>query len=391
MRIAVMRCSMTMALLTVLLFAGVGADADIWSRETVDTFGETSASSCSLALDGSWTPHLSYWDGENDDLMYAVRTTSGWETTTLASGEGVGHVNDLALDNQGRPRICYAGSTSSTDKILMQATWNGASWALDEVSGNYATWGMSLAIDGSGYSHIACSDQDRIRYLWEDIYGWHTQTVYTAGGTDYAISPSLVLDADGHPHMSFNLGDRVCYARHRETGAWGTEFVDSTHGLSYSNIGDSCIALDSDGNPGISYIRNTPSGRPLMFAEWDRDSWDITTGWNNSLAYDSVGHPHIAYSVPGSTWDVRYAAYDGSSWNIEIADSMHYQAHAVSMALDPEDTAHIALTHGADLYYTKNGPGVAPDAAATDSPELASFGLLLLSAPLIGALRRRRT
>ncbi len=390
MRVTSIRRFMTLALPTVLLLVGVAANAGTWSPELVDNTTSGRYGECSLALDGSWTPHVSYFYEGSLDLIYARRTDSGWETTTVASVGNAGYKNALALDSLGRPRICYRG-----EGVLMQAAWNGASWALEQVAGMDPAHGVSIAIDGNGYSHILSSNFYNLYHSWEDQYGWNTAAIYMTSG--YVFAPCLAFNGAGDLRMSFSTADDLYYGR-LDGGSWTFGQVDSTAGLDSALIGESCLAFDSNDNPGISYYKESQlDGFGLMFAELDGASWDITnvdgwkTGGNSSLAYDSLGRPHIAYSEPHPTWDVRYAAYDGSSWNLEIANLNHYGAGGLSMALDPEDTAHIAFANYGQLGYTKNGPGLAPDAAATDSPELASFGLLLLSAPLIGALRRRRT
>ncbi len=368
--------------LVFLLLPVTAACSDTWTMEQVAPIGPVDwAHGCSMALDGAWTPHIAYFDKENNDLCYARRTASGWDTATVASDGVVGQELALALDGADRPRICYRDTTNA---------WSGSSWVSETVANLTWWWGTSMAIDSSGYSHIACSDYYHLYYSWEDALGWHTKSIYTAGYLDHVAHPSLVLDAAGRPRLSFNTADRLYYGR-LDSDGW------TFQGLPYSSGGYSCLALKADGTPGISYLGHNPStSYDLMFAEWDGASWDVTTvdyaycGWNSSLAYDSVGHPHIAYSEPGNHWNLRYAVRDAGNWAVQVADYQHYKASAVSLALDPEDTAHIAFTNGSTLLYTKNGPGVAPDAAATDSPELASFGLLLLSAPLIGALRRRR-
>ena len=71
-----------------------------------------------------------------------------------------------------------------------------------------------------------------------------------------------------------------------------------------------------------------------------------------SLALDSSDYPHISY-YNYTDGDLKYAAWDGSSWNIEVPDSAGSVGYCSSLALDSSDWPHIGYfdsTNG-DLKY----------------------------------------
>lgn len=86
----------------------------------------------------------------------------------------------------------------------------------------------------------------------DPVLSWHIETV----DSDYYVGlyPSIVLDGDGHPHISYYDPDRedLKYA-HFDGTAWMIQRV-GTEG----SVGSwTCIALDSADRPHISYFDRT--------------------------------------------------------------------------------------------------------------------------------------
>jgi hypothetical protein len=80
------------------------------------------------------------------------------------------------------------------------------------------------------------------------------------------------------------------------TASWQAETVDSdgTVGLYPS------LVLDAEGNPRMSYSYDTT--KDLKYARWDGAQWQVETvesegyvGSYSSLALDDAGNPHISY------------------------------------------------------------------------------------------------
>ena len=64
-------------------------------------------------------------------------------------------------------------------------------------------------------------------------------------------------------------------------------------------------------------------------------------GWYSSLALDEDGYPHISY-YDYSNGYLKYAYFDGSSWNVEIVDSDGNVGGYTSIALDSNNYPHIS-------------------------------------------------
>ena len=85
------------------------------------------------------------------------------------------------------------------------------------------------------------------------------------------------------------------------------------------------LALDATGNPRIAYY-DADEPKHLKYAAWNGSSWDTETvdsagdvGQYASLALDASGNPRIAYyDVTNSA--LKYAAWNGS-WNIVTVDN----------------------------------------------------------------------
>lgn len=106
------------------------------------------------------------------------------------------------------------------------------------------------------------------------------------------------------------------------------------------------LALDDADNPHISYCNRGTSPRQIKYASWDGSSWNIQVVDNaavsigsNSIALDSNGNPGIAYDGPQG---LRYAYWDGSVWNKGYVDT-DGGGDYVSLALDADDNVHISF------------------------------------------------
>ena len=174
---------------------------------------------------------------------------------------------------------------------------------------------------------------------------WHFEIVDSADRVGECTS--VALDSSGNPHISYNGNADLKYARW-DGAAWQIETVDSAGG-SYTSL-----ALDSSNRPHISYCGNSD----LKYARWNGSSWQIETvdsagdvGWFTSLALDDSDYPHISY-WDSTNDDLKYARWNGSSWQIETVDSAGFVDRYTSLALDSSGYPHISYGY-LDLMYAR--------------------------------------
>ncbi len=120
--------------------------------------------------------------------------------------------------------------------------------------------------------------------------------------------------------------------------------------------------LDADYNPHLAYMDVLYCN--LKYAYFDGASWDISTvdsagdvGAHSSLALDSNNYPRISY-YDNTGDDLMYAMWNGSSWEITRVDTLANTGTETSMVLDSQDRPHISyqnLTYGSLKYAHFNG------------------------------------
>lgn len=167
---------------------------------------------------------------------------------------------------------------------------------------------------------------------------------------------SLRIDSQGRPHIAYG-SDALYYAR-SDGAAWITQTVD----LSIDSLVGSCasLALDAQDHPHIAYYDSRYTG--LKYAAWDGSAWQIqlvdSLGFSGyypsiSIVLDPAnGWPRIAY-LDSTNFRLKYAAWDGSAWQFEYVTEPNTGGLSASLALDSTNLPHISFYGQDSLRYAR--------------------------------------
>lgn len=290
-------------LMATSLSQSIKAQSNIWVKETIDG----GAWHVSLDFDHTDIPHLAYaWPWGT--IKYAYRSGGDWVISTVATG----NYPSLALDANDQPRISYY---DGADGDLKYAVWTGTAWSIEtaDSTGDVGAY-TSLALDSAGHPHISYADRDSgsLKYATFDGSTW-VKEVIDGGMYSHSEHSSIAMDSSDIPQIAYYSSGDLKYAS-RSSGSWSTETVDSA-----GTTGAYCsLAFDNEDKPHISYWSLTNGN--VQYATRPGVTWQITDvddGSYSFLALDQGDHPHIVY-WDGDAGQTQYGWYNGLQWNTEV-------------------------------------------------------------------------
>ena len=319
-----------------------------WNIQTIPY-----ATTFSFALDANNSPHILYWAGGK--LLYASMVGSNWSIQTVDETFGLGF-GSLVLDSTGTPHIAYTDG-----KAVKYASWTGTNWATKTVvTSSEILLRLSLALDKNNTPYIMYAQPTSykdiitgsnrnsiaIKFAIYENSVWNIQSPLASSNLNYY--GNMVLDSKGYPHFivaqnhflndSFTFVSNLIFVSWNGS-AWNMQTVASNINLSSASenyLGS--LALDSHDYPNIVYLTSAP--KPLMYAFWTGNFWDIQTIDTNisatepgNLAIDANGNPHISYiGLPlGTSYDPYHP----------LAYIMYATATATTPASSPSQTSPI--------------------------------------------------
>jgi len=365
------------------LFASYQASAAgiTWHTEMVDSSGNVGYYT-SLDFDSDGDPAISYFDYAQADLKYAHWNGSSWVVETVDSTGQVGLYTSLAFDADGNPGISYY---DATNYHLKYAHWDGTKWNIETVDstddvGSYT----SLAFDNSGKPSISYYDayNGNLKYAHWNGSKWigasatssAPETVDSEGNV--GTYTSLAFDNSGNPSISYYdvTNTNLKYA-HWNGSSWvgmtdtgKPDTVDSTVPEEQEDVGRyTSLAFDAIGYPGISYYDVVR--RALKFAHWNGSSWEIVivdpsgnVGQYTSLAFDPAGYPSISYD-DCANHDLKYARQKGSTWVVETVDEADNVGTHTSLDFDNAGNPCISYYDATNGYLKYATTAVRPTSA----------------------------
>jgi hypothetical protein len=295
--------------------------AQTWHTELVDGGGSHDVGYySSLAIDHEGNLHVAYFDSTEIALLYAFRGMREKQWSRMKVDKDGSFVT-LTVDSAGRPYFVY---NSPNLNGLHYAHWDGTKWDKEIIDPGRVNWNTSIQVDAQGHP--------RISYYLE----------YLPGGGPATLLKYAYFDG------------KTWYIQTLDRGRVRTGKMNS-------------LALDGRGNPHIAYSYLFARG-DLLYARWDGSRWrygaadlqeteNTILSYGNSIALDSLGHPHIAY-LDSTKLAVKCASWNGNRWIPEIVDQLSNVDvfDHVSLQIDKKDRPHIAYYDAGALKYAVGGP-----------------------------------
>ena len=323
-----------------------------WNSTLVDT---NNIEYNSIAIDSAGYPHIAYYQnaisGGSPQLKYAYKDKNGWHIETVeSSGSGSGAYVSLVLDSAGNPHLAYEDIFGGAVPYMLKYAYKDSTgWHISTLTTNYA--GNTRGDQIEGINLVLFNDQPRIsfyndtggkiEYMYKNGTNWVTETVAANGGP----YDSLAIDSSGNPRISYYSISQsgygsLRYAQRTADGTWQMNIVDNS---AYYVGKWNSLALDSFGNPYISYIWNSTS---LKYAYWNGTQWITKTvsalkSSASKLVLDQSNSPLIIYQDAISK-NLEYAYMEGSKWIISNIDSVNGAFGQISLALNSSGVPNVS-------------------------------------------------
>jgi hypothetical protein len=309
----------------------------------------------SIAFDKDNTPHVVFRNNVTRNILHAWQSDGVWTAEKVGPSAGT-FTTSITIDDGGNPAISYGDGIYLGN--LMLARKITGSWERTIVArGSAADAGQhsSLAFDQWGIPHITYNDGQILGSLYyatlDTIPGIWKFSLIDDGGIPYigdaGYSPSLKIDAGGHPHVAYISDD-----------PWGLRYATSRDGVNWT-----ITNLDELGR--MNFFSRTYTGP--------------------SLALDSREYPHISYLNHTTRYtapvELRYLSWDGTAWNRESVITLNKRDFTTSLAIDAQDVPHIAycdVGEGSVNYATRSPSGVWSSEVAVHGKNLLRWPSLAL-------------
>ena len=286
-----------------------------------------------------------------------------WTILTMDSGGSVGSNSSITVDSNEKVHISYIDSTNRKLKYMTNASGEWITWVIDSAS-NYAT---SIAVDANGKCHIVYDDSGDLKYATNAASaGGLTTTIEAKAWSGMFGSHDIALDSNGNPHISFfRMAGALKYAS-RDSGVFTTSVVMSSANAS-GNLPaySSSIGVDSNNKIHISfYDDGVPDS--IKYVNNVSGSWVATTistigfaaGWSTSLAVDSNDKIHVSY-YEWKNDELIYATNASGTWQTEIVDDSSGNVYNASLAIDKTNgnQVHMVYSSGSGFMYATKSAG----------------------------------
>jgi len=348
------RLGLGVAIIGVIALTGGRAYA-AWNIEHVVDTNTWAGDTCSIAVDAQGRPHIAYAVAamNYDHLYYATKAGSAWSIqlvkTNCISGNFSRRVS-ISIDTNGRPHICFGGYIGGNSRVYHAYSASGTSWSFETIDSASIGRGIDSAFDSAGRLHVSYvrNNDDSVNYAVRTGSSWSTPSMITNAGSE----TSIATDSQGFPHVAFkvsSLPSSVYYAA-KTNGSWTLSRIE-TNGVSTTGNPGISIAMDTNGNPHVSWLNDDLSYSRLMYATKSGASWVKETigsaGPCGQLLLKPDNTPMAAYfNRHDSPWQLVVAVRSNGVWQrqaVEANSGTNYlDVIYLGVALDKSLNPHLA-------------------------------------------------
>ena len=162
------------------------------------------------------------------------------------------------------------------------------------------------------------------------------------------------MDSQGIPHIAYILEAMPGFVKHAVLGGTDWDITTVSTGYLYGPLDIQLSNLDVPHISWHSHDEEDAAYGVLVDGQWQVQfiKHPGHDGWDNNLAIDSAGRPHITSIDPvqfGGSSGVEYATYGGASWTVEEVGSgpIPYE-FGTFIVLDSLDRPHVVWFDNSD-------------------------------------------
>lgn len=353
--------------------------------------GSSNGVQSSVKLNAAGRPVVAYFDFTNTSLKLLTcgnaNCTAGNTITTVDSAGDVGRYPSMQLDSSGFPAISYLDGTNGKLKVLRcgNAGCTAGNTFASIGSSGIVGYFSSLALDAGNNPIVSYWDRTNgdlnvVRCGNASCSTGNNIAIPDSAGTT-GMYTSLKLDASGNPVVSYydstNGNLKVLHCGSATCGINSVTVADST-----ANVGQySAIKMDALGNPVVSYWDQTNGDLKVLHcgdATCNNNNVITSaytsgnTGWDTSLALDTSGNPVISfYDFTSSVMKLLHCSNANCTGVNTPASPDVFSGRLTSMAIDAAGNPVIAsagptdkglrIVHCGDATCSANNTATSPD------------------------------